>query len=102
MMLDKKYYKNPELSLGELSNYLDIHPNYLSQVINEIEGVNFYDYINSMRVEEVKRLMSEAENQKYTIMTLAYECGFNSKSAFNRIFKKHTNLSPSDYLKTIK
>lgn len=83
-----------------MSNILNTHPNYLSQVINEKEGVSFYDYINGLRVDEFKRLVTMPENQKYTIISLACECGFNSKSAFNRIFKKYTNLSPSAYLQT--
>jgi AraC-like DNA-binding protein len=99
LMLEKKLFKEAELTLVDLSNNLNVHPNYLSQVINEREGVSFYDYINSLRVEEFKRLAVMPENQKYTIISLAYECGFNSKSAFNRIFKKHTNLSPTEYRK---
>jgi AraC-like DNA-binding protein len=100
MMLEKKHFKEAELTLVELSNILNTHPNYLSQVINEKEGVSFYDYINGLRVDEFKRLVTMPENQKYTIISLACECGFNSKSAFNRIFKKYTNLSPSAYLQT--
>ena len=53
-----------------------------------------------LRVEEFKNQAVMPENQKYTIISLAYECGFNSKSAFNRIFKKHTNLSPTAYMQT--
>ncbi|MBP6540455.1 MAG: helix-turn-helix transcriptional regulator [Saprospiraceae bacterium] len=100
MMLEKKHFKEAELTLVELSNILNTHPNYLSQVINEKEGVSFYDYINGLRVEEFKNQAVMPENQKYTIISLAYECGFNSKSAFNRIFKKHTNLSPTAYMQT--
>ena len=78
------------------------HPNYLSQVINEVEGINFYDYVNRLRVEEFKRLLSLPENQRFTLLALAYDCGFNSKSAFNRCFKKTTGLSPSEYAKQLK
>lgn len=99
LMQAEKLFIAPELTLTDLATRLEIHPNYLSQVINEIEGVNFYDYINSLRIEEFKRLVSLPENQKYTLLALAYDCGFNSKSAFNRFFKKSTDLSPSEYLK---
>jgi AraC-like DNA-binding protein len=99
VMGDKKLFKESELTLVELANFLNVHPNYLSQVINEKEGVNFYDYINRLRVEEFKRLSILPTYQKYTIIAIAYECGFNSKSTFNRIFKKYTNLSPSEFLK---
>jgi AraC-like DNA-binding protein len=64
-----------------------------------MEGVNFYDYINTLRIEEFKRLISIPDNQKFTFMALAYDCGFNSKSAFNRFFKKSTGLSPSAYIR---
>jgi AraC-like DNA-binding protein len=101
LMLREKIYKEPELSLAELAKKLDTNPNHISQVINEIEGVNFYDYINSLRIEEFKRLVILPENSQYTFLALAYQCGFNSKSAFNRYFKKVTDLSPSEYLKSI-
>lgn len=101
LMVEEKLFTEPELNLSDLATRLDIHPNYLSQIINEIEGVNFYEYINNLRIEEFKRLISLPENQKYTLLALAYDCGFNSKSAFNRFFKKATDLSPSEYLKQI-
>jgi AraC-like DNA-binding protein len=101
VMYTGKLFTEPELTLTDLAGRLSVHPNYLSQVINESEGVNFYDYVNALRVEEFKRLVSIPENQKYTLLALAYDCGFNSKSAFNRFFKKSTSLSPSEYLKSI-
>lgn len=101
LMVIEKLFTEPELTLADLSGRLGVHSNYLSQVINEIEGVNFYDYINSLRVDEFKRLVVLPENQKYTLLALAFECGFNSKSAFNRFFKKATDLSPSEYVKQL-
>lgn len=101
LMSIEKLFVEPELTLTDLATRLEVHPNYLSQVINEIEGVNFYDYVNTLRIEEFKRLVAIPENQKYTLLALAFDCGFNSKSAFNRYFKKATNLSPSEYLKTL-
>ncbi|MFC3811447.1 helix-turn-helix domain-containing protein [Lacihabitans lacunae] len=98
LMKADRLFTNPELNLSELATRLNIHPNYLSQTINEREGVNFYDYVNNLRIEEFKRLISIPENQKYTFLALAFDCGFNSKSAFNRFFKKSTGLSPSEYL----
>ncbi|MPR37234.1 AraC family transcriptional regulator [Salmonirosea aquatica] len=97
LMDSEKLFLQPELTLVELASHLDIHPNYLSQTINEMEGASFYDYINGMRIEEFKRRVSLAENQKFTLLALAFDCGFNSKSAFNRVFKKATGLSPSQY-----
>lgn len=99
LMQEEKLYKNPELTLTELSQKLNVHANVLSQVINSVEQKNFYDYINYQRVEEFKKIIVLPENQKFTLLSLAFECGFNSKTAFNRNFKKVTGLSPSDYLK---
>jgi AraC-like DNA-binding protein len=96
LMSKEKLFTASELTLADLAIKLNIHPNYLSQVINEKEGKNFYDYINSLRIEEFRRLVLLPENKKYTILALAYDCGFNSKSSFNKYFKKATDLSPSE------
>jgi AraC-like DNA-binding protein len=81
---------------------LNTQPNYLSQVINEKEGKIFYDYINTIRIEEFKRLAVLPESRKYTLLALAEQCGFNSKSSFNRYFKKVTGQSPSEFMKTVR
>ncbi|WP_029283509.1 helix-turn-helix domain-containing protein [Pedobacter sp. R20-19] len=99
LMRQEKLFKDPELGLNELAERLNIHPNALSQVINTIENKNFYDYINELRIEEFKRMLMRAENQKFTLLALAYEAGFNSKTSFNRNFKKKTGFSPTAYLK---
>ncbi|MDR6372583.1 AraC-like DNA-binding protein [Chryseobacterium bernardetii] len=93
-------YKDPELSLNHTAALLEVHPNILSQAINSIENKNFYDYINRQRIEEFKRLAVLPENRKYTILSLAFESGFNSKTSFNRNFKKYMNCSPRDFLKS--
>lgn len=100
-METEKLYTEPDLSLSMLADKLKVHPNYLSQVINEKEGKTFFEYINFLRVEEFKRLAALPESRQYTIMSLAFECGFNSKSSFNKNFKKLTGLSPSDYLDSL-
>jgi AraC-like DNA-binding protein len=102
LMLNEKLYKDAELNLGELSEKLDVHSNSLSQVINSFENKNFYDYINHLRIEEFKKLVADPSNNQYTLLSLAFECGFNSKTAFNRNFKKATGLSPSEYLEQVK
>lgn len=101
IMKTEKLFSESELSLSELAGRLQTHPNYLSQIINELEGKNFYEYINTLRIEEFKRLIANPDNQKFTILSLAYECGFNSKSSFNRYFKKSTGQSPSEYLRNL-
>ena len=97
----EKHYKESGITLNDLAQRLNISPNYLSQIINEKEGKNFFDFINAFRVDEFKRLIALPENQQYTLLALAYDCGFNSKSSFNRSFKKHTDMTPSQYATTI-
>lgn len=101
-MIKEQIYVNSELTLVELAQTLDVLPNNLSQVINTFEQKNFYDYINSKRVELFIKLVAIPENKKYTILSLAYDCGFNSKSSFNKYFKKVTNQTPSEYLNSFK
>ncbi|MDD5150483.1 MAG: helix-turn-helix domain-containing protein [Flavobacterium sp.] len=95
-------FTNSELTLVELAESLEVNPNYLSQVINTFEEKNFYDYINSKRVELFLKLVAIPENKKYTILSLAFDCGFNSKYSFNKHFKKITNQTPSEYLNSLK
>ena len=101
LMESEKIYTESELSLSDLANLLNTLPNYLSQVINDKEGKNFYDYINMLRIEEFKMMVSRPENKKYTLLSLSYDCGFNSKSSFNKNFKKVTGQSPSEYLNNL-
>ena len=98
-MNEEKLFLNPELSIAQLAERLAVHPNHLSQVINSIESKTFYDFINAWRIEEFKRKASQPQNQKYTLLALAFECGFNSKTAFYRNFKNVTGQSPTQYLK---
>jgi len=101
-MTIEQLYVNSELTLVELAQVLEVLPNNLSQVINAFEQKNFYDYINTKRVEFFIKLVAIPENKKYTILSLAYDCGFNSKSSFNKYFKKVTNQTPSEYLNSLK
>jgi AraC-like DNA-binding protein len=98
--MDKqKLFLNPELTITELASILEVHSNHLSQVINSMESKTFYDFVNGRRIEEFKRIVALPENQKYTLLALAFECGFNSKTAFYRNFKNVTGQSPTLYLK---
>lgn len=100
-MTNEKLFCDSELTLAALAKNLDVHPNHLSQVINSYEGKNFYDYINYQRVEEFKKLAALPRNRNATVLSLAYECGFNSKTSFNRNFKKVTGVSPTGYLQQL-
>ncbi len=99
-MEKEKLYKDPELNLNYTAALLEVHPNILSQAINSIENKNFYDYINRQRIEEFKRIAVLPDNGKYTILSLAFESGFNSKTSFNRNFKKYMNCPPREFLKS--
>ena len=97
LMGEGALYKNSELSIDDLSSKLGVHPNYLSQVINQKEKKNFFDFVNTYRIEEFKRLIAMPKNQHLTLLSVAFDCGFNSKSSFNRYFKKATGQTPSEY-----
>jgi AraC-like DNA-binding protein len=96
-MLKYKPYANPNLSLNELASKLKMQPHILSKVINQGFQKNFFDFINTYRVDEFKNRMDDPKYRHYTLISVAYEVGFNSKTAFNRSFKKMTNQTPSEY-----
>ncbi len=102
IMQNEKCYKDPEIRLTQLANYLNVNPNYLSQVINSKENKNFYDFINEYRVQEFKDSLTVPANKNYTLLALAMECGFNSKTSFNRNFKKVTGIAPTEYASGLK
>ena len=94
-------YLDNQLSLRQLADQLNVNTNYLSQVINEKHEKNFFEFINSYRVNALKQKMENPKNRQFTLLSLAYECGFNSKTTFNTTFKKLTGLTPSQYLKKV-
>jgi AraC-like DNA-binding protein len=98
VMETEKPYMNPELTLGDLAKMLQVHPNNLSQVINLVEEKNFYDYINHYRIQAFEALAAQSDQQQFTLLSLAMECGFNSKASFNRNFKKYRGVTPTEYL----
>lgn len=94
-----KPYLNSELTLRELAESLSMSTHNLSEILNTRLNKNFYDFINHYRVEEVKRRLSDNESKNYSLIAIAFDSGFNSKSAFNTIFKKLTGTTPSQYRK---
>jgi AraC-like DNA-binding protein len=93
----EKPYLNPELTLTHLASEIDISTHHLSQIINEQFKLNFFEYINQFRVEEVKSRINDPKFEHYSLLGIALDSGFNSKSSFNRIFKKFTNQTPSQF-----
>ncbi len=90
-------FLDPSLNMDSLSKELNMSTSHLSKVINGLSRYNFSDYINSFRVEQAKRLLSNEEFAKYTIVAIGLECGFNSKSTFYSAFKKFTSQTPTAY-----
>lgn len=97
----EKAYQDANLTLNGLAGKIGVHPNYLSQYINENLELSFHDYVNTLRVEEFKKRVHSNEHKKYNLLALAYDCGFNSKSSFNRNFKKVTGLTPSQAINSL-
>lgn len=93
----EKPYLDPEISLPELSKRLGVSSHFLSRVINEQLGVNFFDFVNRYRVEEVKLRITDPKFNYLSILGIAFESGFNTKSTFNRVFKKTTGLTPKEF-----
>jgi AraC-like DNA-binding protein len=96
-MREKKVYKDSNLTLNILAKHLNSTPHILSQLINEQLKYNFNDFINSYRIEEAKTMLSDKGMDNFTIASIAYDCGFNTLSAFNSAFKKFTGSTPSRY-----
>ena len=76
-----------------------VNPTSISTYLNKELGVNFFNYINGFRVEKAKELLSNSRKKKETLLAIAFDSGFNSKSSFNLIFKRSTGMTPSEYRK---
>ena len=98
-MTQQKPYLKQDLKLNELSERLSIPAHQLSQIINQELGLNFFDFINQYRVNEIEKRLLDEQYKHLTILGIALECGFSNKVTFNRIFKKFTGLTPSAYIK---
>jgi putative transcriptional regulator, araC family len=98
LMQTEKPYLEPKLSLAQLAEILGVLPNHLSQIINQYEAKNFYDFVNSYRVEEFIALAKKDTDKNFNLLGLAFEASFNSKSSFNQVFKKFKGKTPSEFL----
>ena len=99
LVLGKKLYLEPNLSLAKLSKMLGKSTQQISLVVNEHAKQNFNDYINFHRIQDSKKMLLSAENEKYTISSIAFDVGFNSLSSFNGAFKKFEGTTPSAFRK---
>ncbi len=98
-MVEEQPYLSPDLSLRSLAQRIEIHPNQLSWLLNERLGKNFNQFINHYRVEHFKSLAIDEANSHISLIGLAYESGFNSKTVFNTYFKKEAGKTPKEWLK---
>jgi len=102
LMDSEKLFLDSRLSIKTVADKLEMSVNHLSQVINQQSGKNFFRFINEYRVEEAKKMLLDQSSKKYTILAIAYDCGFNSKSSFNTIFKEYTGQTPTDFIESSK
>ena len=101
LMQDEKPFLDPDLTLRSLAQTLGIPANHLSQLLNEGFDKNFAEFVNAYRVETFQSKAADPRLQHLTILGLAYESGFNSKTVFNTFFKKMTGKTPKEYWKEI-
>jgi len=97
LMVEEKLYRNPALNMNMLAEKANLSNGYLSQIINQKEGKNFYDFVNTYRIEEVKSHLSDPKYAHYSILGIGLEAGFKSKSTFNAAFKKMTGQTPTAF-----
>ncbi len=95
------FYLNPELTLATLAESLEIHPNKLSKIINEGIGNSFSDFVNEYRTKAVVSRLENPEYDHITLLGISFECGFNSKTTFNRVFKEMMGVTPFEYKKSL-
>ncbi len=97
LVTKRKVFLNSDLDIDLLATVLQTNSTWLSQIINEMYGQNFFNFVNKIRIEEACEALLNEENNKYTLEALAKSCGFNSRSSFHSAFKKFTGATPSEY-----
>lgn len=101
-MSEERPYLNPELTLGELSAQINLAKHELTELLNVHIGKNFFTFVNEFRLKAVVRRLSNPDYDHLTIIGIANDCGFNSKSTFNSLFKQFTGKTPSEYKKELR
>ncbi|MDB4609931.1 helix-turn-helix transcriptional regulator [Verrucomicrobia bacterium] len=98
-MVNEKPYLDPDLTLAQLAGMMDLPKKRLTEAINRNYNKNFYNYINDFRIVEVKQRLQDPLNNSKTVLVLAFEVGFNSKTTFNTYFKKSVGMTPTQFRK---
>lgn len=101
LMTKDKLYMDSELNMSTLAEKTELSNGYLSQIINQKTGKNFFDFVNSYRVEDVKAKLKDPDFDHYSILAIGLEAGFKSKSTFNAVFKRLTGVTPSAFKKSM-
>ncbi len=99
LLKEQFIYRDPDLSREVVAEKLGISTGYLSQIVNKVTQKKFTSYVNSFRVEEAKRLMLDAQFDKYSLLSIGLESGFKSKTTFYKSFKKETGFTPNEFKK---
>jgi len=98
LMDEHKPYLNGDLTLAKLAELVGVSPHNLSEAMNTGLQQSFYDFVNAYRVSEVKRRLAEGDYERFSILSIALDSGFTSKTSFNTIFKKQTGMTPSQFV----
>ena len=97
LMEEEQLFRNSNLNMAVLAKSIGLSKGYVSQIINAKEGKNFFDFVNTYRVEDVKRKLKDTSFDHFNILGIALDAGFKSKSTFNSVFKKMTGKTPSQF-----
>lgn len=97
LMEQEKLYRDPEFSLDKLAGKLQASKHHVSQVINEMLGITFFEYINQLRIRDACAMLAETTRSDMHIIEIAYAVGFNTKMSFNAAFKRSTGMTPTEY-----
>ena len=100
-MLESSAYLEPDLTMPQLADKLSVSPNYLSQTLNSLYTVSFFDYVNKQRIDYAKILLVEPKNNDKSVIDIAVDSAFNSRSAFYSAFKKHVGMTPTQYKRSM-
>jgi len=99
LMENEQLYREPELTILDVSQRLSVPRHHLTQLLNDKLGKNFYTFINEYRIQDAKQRLKDPKNNNLTVLAIGYDAGFNSKSSFNTLFKKSTGVTPSEFRK---
>ncbi|MFC0186132.1 helix-turn-helix domain-containing protein [Pseudarcicella hirudinis] len=97
LLFSDKIFIQSDLSLSQLSEQLNTPAYQVSEIINRHYQESFFDLINRCRIEEIKLRLNDERFNRFSILGIAMDCGFNSKSSFNTAFRKFTGTTPSDF-----